>query len=137
MVLTNQQLVYWGGGNPYAFGGAVFQYAGFLICQLIFSLPWMFTKTKRACFDEFEWFPNGGLTFATFKLVLPCALFDLGDKFSSPASSTGSGLYIVVLLRSLYGPLIRRFRFNRKLPRSKWVAVFIITAVMPRMQSGA
>ena len=28
MVLVNQQLVYWGGANPYAFAGAFFQYTG-------------------------------------------------------------------------------------------------------------
>ena len=122
-----------GAADPESFVGGFFQYAGFLVCQLICTVVWLLTRNtgcETALFNEFKWFPNG-LKWPLIKLVVPVALFDAGDKWFTffGIKNAGSGLYIVVFASlTIWTALIRRFVFGQKLETIRWVAVLVITA---------
>ena len=128
---TPARAVYWGGADPEAFAGGFFQYSGFLVCQTLFTIPWLlYREGAPACLQEFKLFPNG-FKWTLIKLVIPVALFDAGDKWFQlfGIQAAGSGLYIVIFSSlTVWTALIRRFGFGLKLPGVKWLAVLIITA---------
>jgi hypothetical protein len=123
--------VYWGGGDPEAFAGGFFQYSGFLVCQVLFTIPWLLCREGApCCFQEFKLFPNG-FKWSLIKLVVPVALFDAGDKWFQlfGIKAAGSGLYIVIFSSlTVWTALIRRFGFGLTLAWVKWLAVLVITA---------
>lgn len=131
LISAPRRAVYLGGGDPEAFAGGFFQYAGFLVCQALCTIPWLLCgRPTTPCVREFRLFPNG-IKWTLVKLVVPVALFDVGDKYFQlfGIQAAGSGLYIVIFSSlTVWTALIRRFGFGRSLPNIKWLAVLLITA---------
>ena len=131
LISAPRRAVYLGGGDPEAFAGGFFQYAGFLVCQALCTIPWLLCgRPTTPCVREFRLFPNG-IKWTLVKLVVPVALFDVGDKYFQlfGIQAAGSGLYIVIFSSlTVWTALIRRFGFGRALPNIKWLAVLLITA---------